>query len=51
MPKEMTSNVELNDTAEMNGLSLNRIRVGEVTSDKDSRILGMDYPSGILVSD
>ena len=51
MPKEITSNVEFNDTAELTGLSLSRIRVEEATTDKDSRILGMDYPSGILVNE
>ena len=50
MPTELTSNIALNDNAEKNSLSLNRVRVEEVTSDKDS-ILGMDYPSGILIMD
>lgn len=50
MPTEITSNIELNDKSENKGLTLNRIRVEEATADKD-RIPGMDYPSGILVSD
>jgi hypothetical protein len=51
MQKEITSNVELNPSTEKKGLSLDRIRVEQATTDNDSRILGMDYPSGILVSD
>jgi len=51
MPSELTRNIELNDNAEKKGLCLNRVPVEEATICKDSRILGMDYPSGILVSD
>jgi len=50
MKTEITSNVELTETTEIKGLTLKRARVEEATADKD-RILGMDYPSGILVSD
>ncbi len=50
MKTEITSNVELTETTESKGLTLKRARVEEATADKD-RILGMDYPSGILVSD
>ena len=50
MATELTSNVELNENPENKGLCLNRFRLEEVKSEKDS-ILGMDYPSGILVMD
>ena len=50
MSTELNSNIALNDNTEKNSWCLNRVRVEEVTSDKDS-ILGMDYPSGILIMD
>jgi hypothetical protein len=51
MPTELTSNVAPNDNTEKEGLSLYRIRIEGATNDPDSRILGMDYPSGILIGD
>ena len=51
MPTELTSNIQLNDTAEKEVPSLYRIRVEEAATDQDSRILGMDYPSGIVLGD
>ena len=48
MPTELTSNIELNDNTEKKSLSLNRVRV---ELDKDSNILGMEHPSGIIVTD
>ena len=50
MSTELNSNIALNDNTENNGLCLNRFRLEEVKSEKDS-ILGMDYPSGILIMD
>ena len=51
MPQKITSTIELNDTAETKGLFLDRVSIEleEAKSEKDSRILGMDYPSGILI--
>ena len=51
MLKEITSNVETNNTSEEEVPSLRRIRAEEAAADKDSRILGMDYPSGIMLAD
>lgn len=48
MATELSTNIELNDNAEKKSLSLNRVRV---ELDKDSNILRMDLPSGILLTD
>jgi len=50
MKTEITSNVELIESTESKGLTLKRIRVEDATADNE-RILGMDYPSGIIVGD
>jgi len=51
MPTEIKLTTELADNSEKKGLTLRRILVEEASSDRDKRILGMDYPSGILISD
>ena len=50
MKTEIISNIEPTERTESKGLTLKRARVEEATADKD-RILGMDYPAGILLSD
>ncbi len=49
MPTEinMTNDVE---NSEKKGLILRRIRIEEAKSDSD-KMPGMDYPSGLLISD
>jgi hypothetical protein len=49
MKTEITSNIATEIT-ESKGLTLKRARVEEATADKD-RILGMDYPAGIILTD
>jgi len=51
MPTEIKPTVEAAENSENKGLTLRRIRIEEAKSDNDGRILGMDYPSGLLISD
>lgn len=50
MPTEITSNNDLDESTEKQSLSFTRFPIEERISDQE-RILGMDFPSGILVSD
>ena len=50
MKTEITSNFELTESTEGKGLTLRRTRVEEATADNE-RILGKDYPSGIIITD
>jgi hypothetical protein len=50
MPTEIKP-TDIVDNSEKKGLTLRRIRIEEAKPDNDGRILGMDYPSGLLLSD
>lgn len=51
MPTEIAPTSELNNNSENQRLSLRRVRVEEAKSNNHESILGMDFPSGILISD